>query len=117
MEKIIAFCGINCTDCQAFIATQENNDVKRREIAQEWSKAFGHEIKPEDINCDGCLNTGGRHINYWVMCEIRKCGANKKVQNCAYCADYKCEKLAEFHKQAPKANNTLEEIRKQTHKK
>jgi hypothetical protein len=34
MEKMVAFCGIVCTDCKAFIATQENNDVKRREVAE-----------------------------------------------------------------------------------
>ncbi len=31
MEKMTAFCGIVCTDCEAFIATQENDDAKRRE--------------------------------------------------------------------------------------
>jgi hypothetical protein len=44
MVKIVAFCGLICTDCGAFIATQENDDAKRREVAEAWSKAFGHEI-------------------------------------------------------------------------
>jgi len=42
MEKMVAFCGLVCTDCKAFIATQENNDAKRREIAEAWSKEYGH---------------------------------------------------------------------------
>jgi len=116
MSKMIAFCGIDCTECKALIATQKNDNTMRREIAEEWSKEFGHEIKPEEINCDGCLTLEGRHINYCNICEIRKCRIEKDVENCAYCVDYKCEKLAKFHEQAPNAKNRLEEIRKQRHK-
>jgi hypothetical protein len=111
MVKMIAFCGINCTECKAFIATQEDSEEKRREVAEEWSKAFGHEIKLGEINCDGCLDQGGRHIDYCGTCEVRKCGIEKEVENCAYCVDYRCEKLEKFHEQAPEAEKTLEEIR------
>jgi len=117
MEKMTAFCGIVCTDCEAFIATREDNDAKRREIAKSWSKEFGHEIKPEEINCDGCLNVDERHISYCGTCEIRQCGIEKEVENCAYCIDYKCEKLDKFHEQASKAKKTLEEIRQKLPKK
>jgi hypothetical protein len=113
MKDIIAFCGINCSECKAFIATQKEDDAMRKEIATEWSKGFGHEIKPTEINCDGCLSSDGRHINYCNVCEIRKCGIEKGVTNCAYCVDYKCDKLAKFHNNAPKAKSKLEEIRKQ----
>jgi hypothetical protein len=92
VKNIIAFCGIDCTDCDALKATKENNNVKRKEIAESWSKEFGHEMKPEEINCDGCLSIDGRHIGYCNICEIRKCGAEKEVENCAHCVDYKCEK-------------------------
>lgn len=111
MGKIIAFCGIDCSECKALIATRKNDNILRREIAEEWSKMFGHEIKPEEINCIGCLTVDGPHINYCSFCEIRKCGIEKGVKNCAYCIDYKCEKLAKFHEQAPEAKNRLEDIR------
>lgn len=117
MDKILAFCGIDCTDCDAFKATQQNNDVKRKEIAASWSKEFGHEIKPGEINCDGCLTEVGRHINYCSMCEIRKCGIEKEVENCAYCKEYKCDKLDKFHEKAPNAKKKLEEIRQKLPKK
>jgi len=116
MKKMVAFCGITCTDCKAFIATQENDDAKRKDVAETWSKAFGREIKPDEINCDGCLNIDGRHIGYCDICEIRKCGMEKDVQNCAYCVDYKCQKLDKFHEQALEAKKTLEEIRQKLHK-
>ena len=116
MERMVAFCGIVCTDCKAFIATREDDDAKRRDVAEAWSKAFAKEIKPEEINCDGCLTRDGRHIGYCSICEIRKCGMEKGVKNCAYCIDYKCEKLIKFFEQAPEAKKTLEEIRRQLHK-
>jgi hypothetical protein len=47
MKKMVAFCGLICTDCKAFIATRENDNAKRKEVAEAWSKAFGREIKPE----------------------------------------------------------------------
>ena len=116
MEKIVAFCGLVCTDCGAFIATQENNDVKRKEVAEAWSKEFGEEVKPETINCDGCLTIDGRHINHCSVCEIRRCGMEKRVENCAYCIDYNCEKLTAFFENSPEAKKTLEEIRRQQKK-
>jgi len=33
------------------------------------------------------------------------------VKNCACCSGYKCEKIAAFLEQVPKAKKTLEEIR------
>jgi hypothetical protein len=117
MSKIIAYCGIVCTDCEAFAATQKNDNAKRKELAAAWSKEFGHEVKPEEINCDGCLSFDGRHINYCNVCEIRKCGMEKDVENCAYCIDFKCEKLEKFHEQAQKAKENLEEIHEELSKK
>jgi hypothetical protein len=113
---MIAFCGIICTDCRAFIATLEDDDAKRRETAEVWSKTVGEEIRPEEINCDGCLSIEGRHINHCFVCEIRKCGMEKEVENCAHCIKYPCEKLARFLEQSPKAKKRLEEIRQQLHK-
>jgi len=112
MENITAFCGIECTKCPAFIAKKENNDELRKKTADEWSKQFNVTIQPESVNCDGCVSLKGVHIDYCAMCEIRKCGLEKEVENCAHCGDYICEKLDKWFKNAPDAKNTLEEIRK-----
>jgi hypothetical protein len=107
MERVVAFCGLVCTDCKAFIATQENDDAKQREVAESSPKTLGREIKPEETNCDGCLSRDGCHIGYCDVCEIRKCEIEKSVENCAYCVDYNCEKLARFFEQALEAKKTL----------
>ena len=111
MEKIIAYCGITCSDCPTFKATQTNNDAERKRVAELWTKEYGHAIKSEDINCESCQTRGPRVFSYCNICEIRKCGQQKNVKNCAYCDDYKCEKLSKLHEQAPKLKETLANIR------
>ena len=32
MDKMIAYCGIVCTECPAFEATQKNDDAKRKKV-------------------------------------------------------------------------------------
>jgi hypothetical protein len=112
MEKMIAYCGIVCTDCGAFIATQNDDDAKRKETAETWSKQFKVDIKPEDINCDGCLSDTGRLVGHCAVCEIRKCGQERGVVNCAYCENYACSKLEKFFEMAPMFRAALDEIRK-----
>ncbi len=112
MEKMIAYCGLICTDCGAFIATQNNDDAKRKEVAEEWTKQFNHDFKPEEINCDGCIPTTGKHVGHCFICEVRKCGQEKGVVNCAYCDDYACDKLEKYFEMAPMFRATLDEIRK-----
>jgi hypothetical protein len=112
MEKIVAYCGLACSDCIAFIATHENDDAKRKEVSAIWTKEYGRVFKPEEINCDGCVKDG-KHFGYCNICEIRKCGTSKGVTNCAHCDSYGCEKIMRFFTVAPKAKETLEHIRQE----
>ncbi len=112
-EKMIAYCGITCTECPAYIATQKNDDQLRAETAKKWSELFKASIKPEDINCDGCLADSERLFSQVSVCEIRKCAKSKNLKSCAYCAEYPCAKLTELFAFVPEAKATLEEIRKQ----
>ena len=112
MDDMIAYCGINCSKCPTFIATLNDSNSERKDVAEKWSKEFNVSIKPEDINCDGCLATTERIFNYCKVCNIRKCGTKREVKNCAYCEDYACEKLNKFHERAaPEVKQTLEEIK------
>ena len=110
MKEMIAFCGLNCFECGAFLATKENDDQKRAEVAQEWSKLFKVEIKAEDINCEGCQSDRGRVFNYCKVCKIRKCGKGKGLENCGYCDDYPCRKLDFILSNAADAKNRLDKI-------
>lgn len=111
MSKMIACCGLVCSECDAFVATMNDDDTKRAEVAETWSKQFGVDMKPEDINCDGCLSDSDRHIGHCAVCEIRKCARDKHLLNCASCEDYACDKLTEFFKAVPHAKENLDAIR------
>lgn len=111
MPKMIAYCGLNCIVCPAFIATKENNDEKRKQLASEWNSEQ-YPIKPEDIHCDGCLPQDGRLMVFCHDCTIRSCCRERELENCAFCDDYVCEKLEKIWKMVESAKETLDEIRK-----
>lgn len=112
MEKMIAYCGLVCTDCDAFKATQQNDDNLRKELAEKWTREYSHPFKPEDINCVGCIPDEGIHIGHCNMCNIRQCGQEKGVKNCGWCDDYSCAKTEEFFKMVPACRKTLDAAKK-----
>lgn len=107
----MSICGLLCHECGAFQATQTDDDARRKDVAELWSKEYKSSIRPEDINCDGCISEGLRLFHYCTVCEIRKCGKSKGVLNCAYCNDYPCGKLEKFFLQVPDAEKRLKEIK------
>jgi len=110
MQTIIAYCGLNCHECGAYQATIANDDSKRRAVAEEWSQEYHADIKPADINCTGCLTIGENIFSHCKVCEIRLCGMEKKVTNCAYCNEFVCDKLEKFFQMAPFLREKLTQI-------
>lgn len=51
---MIAYCGMDCSKCEGYLATKEDNDTKRKEVAEKWTIQYNTDIKPEQINCNGC---------------------------------------------------------------
>ena len=91
MGRIIAMCGLVCNDCISFIATQENDDKMREKVIEAWSTGM-ERLKLEDIDCDGC--TIGRRLHtFCQVCDVRKCGLQRGIENCAYCGEFPCGKL------------------------
>jgi len=39
MNKMIAFCGLTCTECPAFIATRKDDDGERKKVAEFFAKS------------------------------------------------------------------------------
>ena len=117
MQEMIAYCGLVCTGCPAYIATQENSDTLRKQVVEKWSTDL-YPIKVEDINCDGCLSVGKRLIKFCNECEVRACGSEKEIENCAHCEDYACSKLEKLWSMISSAETKerLENIRKKLYK-
>ena len=107
MQPIIAYCGLVCSNCPTFLATQNDDYAARAKTAALYSEKFNLNFKPEDINCDGCTSEGGRLIGYCHSCEIRKCARAKSIENCAACPDQPCDHLVQFHKFSPDAKESF----------
>jgi hypothetical protein len=112
MGRIIAYCGLDCSDCDAYVATQSNDLEALERLAQRARDEFGLEdATPETTMCDGCLTESGRQIGSCATCEIRACAVARGMPNCARCADYPCDKLASFLAHETEARSLLDEIR------
>ena len=100
-EKLIAYCGLDCGQCPAYIAIESNDDNFRKTTAKEWTERYRNDnrnrppVEPEDINCSGCLSNGPMYM-YCSQCKIRKCALGKGVKNCKECEEYKCAELTEL---------------------
>ncbi len=112
MDRIVAYCGLVCTDCPAYIATQADDRAALEQVAARWREEYNApDITVETVICDGCVTDDGRKCGHWSDCEIRACGAAHGVVNCAHCADYACEKLEGFFGFVPDARAVLDGVR------
>ena len=108
---MIACCGIDCLECEAYLATRFDDNEKRIKVAEQWSKQFKADIKPADINCESCLSNNGIIFSHCRVCEIRNCCREKSIDNCAYCDEYGCEKTKILFSMVPEAKSRLDTIR------
>jgi hypothetical protein len=112
MEKIIACCGLNCTACEARIATVTNDNALRQETAEKWQKAYNSPgITAEMINCTGCMEPGVK-IGHASECQIRNCAIVKGYKTCSECKELTtCAIISPVHKYAPEALQNLINLR------
>ena len=95
MRELIGFCGLDCEKCQARIATKNNDDKLRKQVADEWSKLNGILITPEMINCDGCRVNGVKTPFCDKLCTIQQCALKNGKETCGACSLLDtCDKVA-----------------------
>ena len=87
MKQLIAYCGLDCEKCEAYIATQNNDNALREKVARLWSEMNGVEITPEMINCDGCRVNGVKTPFCDKYCQIRQCALVKAFKTCGNCSE------------------------------
>lgn len=87
MDKFIAYCGLDCQKCDAYKATQNDDNALREKVAKEWSALNNVEITPEMINCEGCRVDGVKTPYCDKYCEIRHCALGKAFETCGNCAE------------------------------
>ncbi len=112
MDTIIAYCGLVCTECAAYLATQADDWAALEQVAAQWAKEFdAPDITAESIVCDGCLTDMGRKCGHCYECDVRACAMARDVANCAHCDEYACQTLESFFGFVPSARATLEGVR------
>lgn len=98
MKKMMAYCGLDCEQCDAYLATIHNDQALREKTAQLWAALNNAPILPEHINCTGCRVDGAKTVFCEQMCTIRSCAQEKAVKTCGDCAEMEtCKKLGAFH--------------------
>ena len=111
MDDMMAYCGLVCSECPAYKGTQAGDRDLLERTARMWSEAFGHEIPPDSILCDGCKTEGGRKAGFCSICKVRACNVERGSVNCATCPDYVCPTLEDFLKMVPEARQALDRLR------
>lgn len=108
MKNMIAYCGLDCKRCDAYIATINNDQALREKTAKLWSALNNAPILPEYINCEGCREDGIKTVFCDSLCGIRQCALKNVVTTCGDCADMeKCEALREIISNNPEALKNL----------
>ena len=115
MDPMIAYCGLACNTCPIHLATLEPDPLKqqsmRASIAQTCVEQYGMNLRAQDISdCDGC-RTGQRLFAGCASCEIRLCAIEQKLESCAFCRDYVCERLRKHFETDPAARTRLDALR------
>jgi hypothetical protein len=112
MTTLIAPCGLDCAQCEAYLVTQADDLAGKEALAAKWSVDFNvSNMTVQDVTCDGCLATTGRHGSHCGECEIRACAIEHSLATCAQCSDYACNRLQGFFQIAPVAQVNLDALR------
>lgn len=104
---MLAPCGLLCDQCEAYIATQNNDEKELAVIAEKWTKIFNAPIQAEHLHCDGCVADGRKSYYCGSLCEIKKCVEEKHLANCGKCESFACEKLEQIYQHEPEARQRL----------
>ena len=100
---MFGYCCIECSKCEAYVATQNNDDELRAKVAKQWK------MKAEEIDCNGC-KSGKALFN----CEAKQCAVKKGLPTCAHCGDFaSCDK--EFWARSEDLREKVREMRTNPH--
>lgn len=108
MKNKIAFCGLDCEKCDAYIATINDDQTLREKTAKLWSELNNAPILPEHINCQGCREDGIKTVFCDSLCDIRQCALKNNVMTCGDCSSMeKCQTVSAITESNPQALKNL----------
>lgn len=110
MKNKIAYCGLNCEKCDAYLATIHDDQALREKTAKLWTEFNQTTILPEQIHCQGCREDGAKTVFCESLCGIRQCALNKGVATCGECEKLEsCQTLGAILSNNPEALENLRE--------
>ena len=108
MKALIACCGIDCENCDARIATVNDDNELREATAKQWRVMYdAPNITAESINCVGCRVDGVKFAHCYD-CEIRNCVQTKGFNTCGDCEALEtCQIIGFLLENVPEAKRNL----------
>ena len=108
MRDMIAYCGLDCEKCDAYLATLHNDQALREKTAKKWSEWNQVTILPAQINCEGCRTEGVKTEYCSRLCPIRRCAIAKGFPTCGSCPGMDtCQTLSPITSNNPAALQNL----------
>ncbi len=87
MRDMIAYCGLDCETCDAYLATIHDDQALREKTAKLWAELNQAPILPEHIRCEGCREDGAKTVYCESLCAIRRCALKRGMATCGDCPD------------------------------
>jgi len=107
---MIAYCGIDCSKCSSYLATQSGNEKELANVAKALSKRYNTEVKPDYVICDGC-KAEKRHSYFCSnLCKMRLCCIEQGFDSCRSCQEFPCEDLQSELDHSLNAKDNLEKM-------
>ena len=108
MRPNIACCGLDCEQCDAYIATLHDDQALREKTAKLWAELNHAPILPEHINCQGCRADGAKTVFCEQLCAVRRCARQRGVVTCGDCPEVEtCPTVGAIFANAPQAKKNL----------
>jgi len=106
-SKLIAICGLNCGECDIYLAP--TNPVIAKKLIKRF-EGMWKDVKATDFHCSTCR---GDKAKCWTEeCWIRDCCViSKKLEFCYECKEFPCKKLIEWSKQSENYAKALQNLK------
>ena len=97
--RMMAPCGLDCLECDIRRAKSEPDTM--REILEWFARERGIELRPEQVDCGGCL--GDRSAHWSPDCRILKCSVDERgLSSCSKCGEFPCSQLETWASRSPR---------------
>jgi hypothetical protein len=118
--EMIAYCGLDCTNCSVRLATQRGDMEMLGAIARFITAKWGWEATAESVMCEGLTGEGltGEGLIYEALIDegvegngrLMDCCPQCAVRACDHCGDYGCRVLHNYAPAAEPMEASLEKI-------